>query len=199
MKRLIIATKNKGKLNEIRELLCESDFEILSMLEAGIGTDVEEDGASFEENSLKKALIIHKITGGIVLADDSGLEIDFLNKAPGIFTARFLGDNAHDNERYNGVLKLLEGIPDEYRKARFVCAASVVSDKKKITVRGTLEGKIAYHAAGINGFGYDPIFWLPDYQKTLAELDQETKNRISHRGKAFRAIADQLRILSDIN
>lgn len=195
MRKLIIATKNKGKVDEIKELLAKSDFEILSLLDAGIDSDIEENGKSFEENSLIKALAIHKLTGCIVLADDSGLEIDFLNQAPGIYTARFLGDHAKDKERYYGVLKLLEGISEEYRKARFVCAVSLVSDKKKMTARGTLEGEIAYHAAGFNGFGYDPIFWVPDYQKTLAELDQETKNKISHRGKAFMAIAEQLKTI----
>lgn len=196
MRKLIIATRNKGKVNEIKSLLKGSDFEVLSMIEAGIDADVEEDGTSFEENSLKKARAIQKITGGLVLADDSGLEIDFLNNAPGIYTARFMGDAARDQERYTGILRLLEGIPDEYRKARFVCAASVVSEKGGITARGILEGKIAYSAAGMNGFGYDPIFWVPEYNKTLAELDNETKNSISHRGNAFRKIAGLLESMS---
>lgn len=193
MKTLIIATRNQGKIREIKELLHETDYQVLSMGEAGIDQEIAEDGMTFEENALIKARAIFRITGGIVLADDSGLEVDFLNQAPGVFTARFLGNHAPDADRCRGLLKLLEGVPDPYRKARFVCTAALVSKDGETTVRGVLEGAIAHQAAGSNGFGYDPIFWVPEYGMTLAQLDSETKNRISHRGNAFRAIAKHLR------
>lgn len=192
MTRLIIATRNMGKVKEIKELLRNRPYEILSLKEAGIDDDVEEDGLSFEENALKKAEAIFNKTGGMVIADDSGLEVDFLNKAPGIYTARFLGEGATDQQRYEGILKLMDGVPEDYRSARFVCAASFVSGRKSLTVRGTLEGKIALKASGGNGFGYDPIFLVSEYGKTLAELDFEIKNRLSHRGKAFRELVDRL-------
>lgn len=193
MKTLVIATKNKGKIREIKELLEGTPWEILSMDEAGIDLDIVEDGTTFEENALIKARAIRKMTGGVVLADDSGLEVDFLNQAPGIYTARFLGEHAQDADRCRAMLRLLEGVPDPYRKARFVCSAAIVSDQIETTVRGVLEGQVAWQAAGTNGFGYDPIFWVPEYGMTLAQLDSETKNLISHRGKAFRAVADRLR------
>lgn len=193
MKTLIIATRNQGKIREIKELLHETDYQVLSMGEAGIDQEIAEDGMTFEENALIKARAIFRITGGIVLADDSGLEVDFLNQAPGVFTARFLGNHAPDADRCRGLLKLLEGVPDPYRKARFVCTAALVSKDGETTVRGVLEGAIAHQVAGSNGFGYDPIFWVPEYGMTLAQLDSETKNRISHRGNAFRAIAKHLR------
>lgn len=192
MKRLIIATKNKGKVLEIMDLLKHLDFEVVSLIEAGIHEDIVEDGQSFEENALIKALAIHRLTGSAVLADDSGLEIDFLNYAPGIYTARFLGEDATDQKRYKGVLAMLDGIPEEFRAARFVCAASLVSSNGNMTTRGTLEGMIAYQASGVNGFGYDPIFWVPEYNKTLADLDSDTKNQISHRAKAFKQIAERM-------
>lgn len=197
MKKLIIATKNKGKVKEIKELLQGYEYEILSLAEVGIDIDVDEDGRSFEENSLKKARTIQSITGGIVIADDSGIEIDFLNDAPGIYSARFLGDVA-DMERCNGVLALLESIPDEYRSARFRCVASLVSDNTSISFDGTLEGRIATEQHGTNGFGYDPIFYVPEFQKTVAELDSETKNNISHRGKAFKLLTQKLKSRSEI-
>lgn len=193
MKTLIIATKNKGKIREIKELLEGTPWEIRSMAEAGFDQDIVEDGETFEENALIKARAIHRITGGIVLADDSGLEVDFLNQAPGIYTARFLGEHAQDVDRCRGLLSLLDGVSDPYRKARFVCSAAIVSGEGEMTVRGALEGEIALQAAGTNGFGYDPIFWVPEYGKTLAQLDSETKNRISHRGKAFRKVAEYLK------
>jgi len=195
LKTLIIATKNKGKIREIKELLEGTPWEIRSMGEAGIDLDIVEDGTTFEENALIKAKAIRKITGGVVLADDSGLEVDFLNQAPGIYTARFLGEHAPDADRCRGLLRLLDGVPDPYRKARFVCSAAIVSEHLEMTVRGVLEGQIAWQAAGANGFGYDPIFWVPEYGMTLAQMDSETKNRISHRGKAFRAVAERLKQL----
>jgi XTP/dITP diphosphohydrolase len=192
MTKLIIATKNKGKVKEIKELLSGYAYEVLSMDEAGIDIDILEDGQSFEENSLIKARALHALSGGMVVADDSGIEIDFLKGAPGIYSARFLGP-VGDTERYEGVLALMDGITDEYRGARFVCAASLVTDKKEMTFFGTLEGRIASQPRGDNGFGYDPILYIPEYQKTVAELDSETKNLISHRGKAFELLAMKLK------
>jgi len=191
--RVIVATRNRGKLQEIKKLLEGINCEVLSMEEAGIHEDIAEDGLTFDENAIIKARAIRKITGGIVLADDSGLEVDFLNRAPGVYTARFLGEGARDADRCQGLLKLMEGVPDEYRGARFVCSAAIAAGDEEITVRGVLEGMIARQAAGSNGFGYDPVFLVPQYGKTLAQLDTEVKNRISHRGKAFRAVAERLR------
>ncbi|MCX7771923.1 MAG: XTP/dITP diphosphatase [Clostridia bacterium] len=195
MTRLIIATKNKGKVKEIKELLQGCDYEVLSLAEVGIDADVEEDGQTFEENSLKKAASIQTLTGGWVIADDSGIEIDFLNGAPGIYSARFLGE-ATDIQRYEGILTLLSGIPDEYRTARFVCAASVCTDEAHYTFLGKVEGRIAWEPSGSNGFGYDPVFYVPEHRQTVAQMDAELKNRISHRGVAFKLLAQKLKELS---
>lgn len=190
--RLILATKNKGKVREIRELLEGYDYDVISMEEAGINADIEENGQSFEENSLIKARAIKPLTKDMVVADDSGLEIDYLNGAPGIYSARFLGDRT-DIERYEGILNLLKGVPEEYRSARFRCVASLVTDTVEMTFSGTLEGFIALKPEGNNGFGYDPIFYVPEYGATLAQLDSETKNKISHRGKAFKLLTEKLK------
>lgn len=192
MKRLIIATKNNGKVNEIKSLLSGHEYEVLSLKEAGIDIEIEENGDSFEENSLIKAMAVHKITGEMVVADDSGLEVDFLNGAPGIYSARFL-NNVSDKQKYEGVLALMEGIPDEYRSARFKCAVSLVTDTSSKTFTGNLEGKIAYKAIGENGFGYDPVFYIPEYNQTMAQIDLEIKNSISHRARAFKQLADTLK------
>lgn len=192
MGRLIVATKNSGKVKEIKSLLQGYEYEVLSLEEAGIDIEVEENGNSFEENSLIKARTIHKITGGMVVADDSGLEIDFLNGAPSIYSARFL-NCANDKQRYEGILALMSGIPDEYRSARFKCAVSLVTDSKVKTFTGTIEGRISDKAEGENGFGYDPIFYIPEYKKTMSQIDSELKNRISHRGKAFKELAETLK------
>lgn len=185
MKRIIVATRNRGKLKEIRKLLEGCGCKILSMDEAGIHEDIAENGLTFEENALIKARAIRRITGDIVLADDSGLEIDFLNNAPGIYTARFLGKDARDEDRWNAILKLMDGVPEQYRGARFVCCAAVVSEDGEKTVTGVLEGRIANEAAGSNGFGYDPIFLVPEYGRTLAQLDSDTKNKYKSQGKGL--------------
>ena len=191
MKRLIVATNNSEKMKEINTLLDGCGYKILSLKDAGIDIDIEENGKSFEENSLIKARTIHKLTGDMVIADDSGLEIDFLNGAPGIYSARFLG---YDYVlRNKGILALMEGIPQEYRSARFRCVASFVTDKLELTFHGTIEGSIAFEALGDNGFGYDPIFFVPEYGKTIAQLDSDIKNKISHRGKAFKLLAEKLK------
>lgn len=191
--KLIFATGNENKMREIREILAGRGYEILSMKEAGIDIDVEENGKTFSENALIKARAISKASGELVLADDSGLEIDALGGEPGIYSARYMGHETSYVEKNNNLIQRLEGVPDEKRTARFVCAmAAVFPDGREEVVVGTMEGRIGYEIAGENGFGYDPIFYLPEYGKTSAEISPEEKNAISHRGKALRAIADLL-------
>ena len=212
MKKVIFATGNQGKMKEIREILGDLDIELLSLKDAGIHADIVEDGKTFEENAQIKARTICNLTGEIVLADDSGLEIDYLNKEPGVYSARYMGhDTSYDIKnaslikRYMGedtsyhiknanLIERLEGVPDEKRTARFVCAiAAAFPDGTMKTVRAAMEGRIGYKESGENGFGYDPIFYLPEYGCTSAELSMEEKNKISHRGKALRMIKDELR------
>lgn len=194
MKRIIFATGNEGKMREIREILRDLDAEVLSLKEAGIHGDIVEDGTTFEENAVIKARTISEMTGEIVLADDSGLEIDYLNKEPGVYSARYMGEDTSYHIKNANLIQRLEGVPDEKRTARFVCAvAAAFPDGTVKTVRGTMEGRIGYEERGENGFGYDPIFFLPEFQCTSAELSMEEKNQISHRGKALRAIKDELR------
>lgn len=191
MKRIIFATGNEGKLKEIRMILKDFPVKIVSMKEAGIDIDIEENGKTFEENALIKARTIMKLTGDIVFADDSGLEIDYLDKAPGVYSARFLGEDTSYDIKNNYILEKLKDVPKEKRTARFVCVmAAVFPDGSEVTCRGTVEGMIGYEIAGTNGFGYDPIFYLPEYGCTSAELAPEKKNEISHRGKALRALRD---------
>ena len=173
-------------------ILSDLGMPIQSMKEAGIDVDVVEDGSTFEENALIKATEIAKIAGNcIVLADDSGLEIDYLNKEPGIYSARYAGVDTSYDIKNNMLLDRLKGVPDEKRTARFVCAvAAVFPDGTTEVVRGTIEGRIGYEIAGEHGFGYDPIFYLPEYGCTTAELDPEKKNELSHRGKALRAMRE---------
>ena len=194
MKRIIFATGNADKMKEIREILSDLDVEILSMKEAGIQADIVEDGKTFEENAVIKATAISKLTGEIVLADDSGLEIDYLNKEPGVYSARYMGENTDYHIKNANLIQRLNGVPDEKRTARIVGAiAAAFPDGKVETVRGTMEGRIGYEEKGANGFGYDPIFFLPEYGCTSAELSMEEKNKISHRGKALQAIKEELR------
>ena len=189
-RRIVFATGNKNKMKEIRMILADLGMEILSMKEAGAEAEVEENGTTFEENAQIKAEEISKLLpDDIILADDSGLEIDFLNKAPGIYSARFAGVDTSYDIKNQMLLDQLNGVPDEKRTARFVCAiAAVFPDGPKKIVRETMEGRIGYEIAGENGFGYDPIFWLPEFGCTSAELSPEDKNAISHRGKALRAM-----------
>lgn len=193
-RKVIFATKNKNKMKEIREILAGKDYEILSMEEAGIDIDVVEDGTTFEENALIKSRTIRDFAkDAIVLSDDSGLEIDYLNGAPGIYSARFEGEDTPYSIKNQIILNKLEGVPDEDRTARFVCAvAAAFPDGTEQVVRGTIEGMIGYESAGANGFGYDPIFFVPEYRCTTAEMSPEQKNKISHRGKALRMIAEYL-------
>ena len=190
MNKIIFATGNKDKMKEIRMILADLGMPILSMKEAGIAVDVVEDGTTFEENALIKATEIAKhVENCIVLADDSGLEIDYLNKEPGIYSARYAGVDTSYEIKNNLLIQRLEGVPDEKRTARFVCAiAAAFPDGTTEVVRGTIEGRIGYEIMGENGFGYDPIFYLPEYGCTTAQLDPEKKNELSHRGNALRAM-----------
>ena len=189
-RRIIFATGNKDKMKEIRQILADLGMEIISMKEAGIDIDIVEDGMSFEENAEIKARSVSRVlTNDIVLADDSGLEIDYLDKAPGIYSARFAGEDTSYDIKNRIFLDRLEGVPDEERTARFVCAvAAVFPDGTSETVRETIEGRIAHEPAGENGFGYDPIFYVPEYECTTAEMSEEQKNELSHRGKALRSM-----------
>lgn len=188
--KIIFATGNENKMKEIRMILADLGMPILSMKEAGIFVDVVEDGTTFEENALIKATEIAKnVENCIVLADDSGLEIDYLNKEPGIYSARYAGENTSYDIKNNLLLERLEGVPDELRTARFVCAvAAAFPDGTTEVVRGTIEGRIGYEIAGENGFGYDPIFYVPEYGCTTAQMDPDKKNELSHRGNALRAM-----------
>jgi len=194
MKKIIFATGNEGKMREIREILSDLDVEVLSMKEAGIKADIVEDGTTFEENAVIKAKTICELCGEITLADDSGLEIDYLNKEPGVYSARYMGEDTSYRIKNANLIERMEGVPDEKRTARFVCAvAAAFPDGSVKTVRETMEGRIGYEERGANGFGYDPIFFLPEYGCTSAELSMEEKNKISHRGKALRAIKEELK------
>lgn len=187
--KIIIATGNAGKMKEIKSIFNNSDYEVVSMKEEGISADVDENGATFEENALIKAREIAKLSGHIVLADDSGLEVDALNKEPGIYSARYMGEDTPYSLKNASLIARLDGVEFEKRTARFVCAvAAVYPDGKELVVRETMEGYIGYEEKGKNGFGYDPIFYLKEFDKTSAEISLEEKNEISHRGKAFRAI-----------
>lgn len=189
MQKIIFATTNQNKMKEIREILSDFPVEIVSMKEAGICADIEENGTTFEENAAIKAETIQKLTGAIVLADDSGLEIDYLNKEPGIYSARYMGEDTSYHIKNMNLVQRLEGVPDEQRTARFVCAvAAAFPDSETAIVRGTIEGRIGYEEEGGNGFGYDPIFYVPEYGCTTAALSPEQKNAISHRGKALQMI-----------
>ena len=192
-KRIIFATGNEGKMREVRMILADLDYEIVSMKEAGIDVEVVEDGKTFEENALIKANAIAKETGELVLADDSGLEIDYFDKAPGVYSARYLGEDTPYEIKNKIILERMEGVPKEQRTARFVCViAAVFPDGTEKTVRSTIEGMIGYEIKGENGFGYDPIFYLPEYGCSSAEISPEEKNRISHRGKALQKMKAML-------
>ncbi|MCM1046385.1 MAG: XTP/dITP diphosphatase [Candidatus Gastranaerophilales bacterium] len=191
---IIFATGNAGKMKEIKEILSDAPYEAVSMKEAGVETDVEENGSTFEENALIKARAVAALTDGIVMADDSGLEVDFLNKEPGIHSARYLGENTAFSIKMADILRRLEGVPERERTARFVCAiAAVLPDGRELTVRATVEGRIDCEARGDNGFGYDPIFYVPEFGRTMAELTEAEKNQISHRGKALQLMKEELK------
>lgn len=194
MTKIIFATGNQGKMREIRQIMADMDVEVVSMKEAGIFTDIEENGTTFEENALIKARAIANEANTIVLADDSGLEIDFLDKAPGVLSARYLGEDTPYEVKNAHILGLLEDVQQNERSARFVCAiAAVFPDGREFTTYATIEGEIAQKSAGENGFGYDPIFFVPEFGKTTAELTADEKNKISHRGKALTMMKEILK------
>ncbi len=199
MRRIIFATGNRDKMREIREILAAEDLEILSMKEAGISVDIEENGATFEENAQIKARAIAALTDAIVMADDSGLEIDALGGEPGVFSARYMGEDTSYRVKNQNLIERLGDLQEEERTARFVCAIAVCNvpgrgeSDGEFVVRETMEGRIGREAQGENGFGYDPIFYPLGYACSSASLSPEEKNAISHRGKALRAVKDLLR------
>lgn len=199
MKKLIFATGNEGKMREVRMILSDLGIEVLSLKEAGIAAEVEENGNTFEENAVIKAKEIMKLTGEIVLADDSGLEVDALNGEPGIYSARYLGYDTSYKIKNQSLIQRLEGKTGNERSARFVCAiAAAFPEGKIITTRGTMEGQIGYEEKGENGFGYDPIFYLPQYECYSGELPLEEKNKLSHRGQALRLMKEELKKIQEI-
>lgn len=192
-KRILFATGNAGKMKEIRMILSDLPLPVVSMKEAGVTAQIEENGSTFEENAVIKARAVMELTGEIALADDSGLEIDYLDGAPGIYSARFMGEDTSYDIKNTALIEKLEGVPEEQRTARFVCViACALPDGRILTSRGAMEGVIAHEIRGENGFGYDPIFYLPEYGLTSAEISPEQKNELSHRGKALRAMKEQL-------
>ncbi|MCI8341999.1 MAG: XTP/dITP diphosphatase [Firmicutes bacterium] len=192
--KIVFATKNAGKVKEVKQILSDIDTEVLSMSEAGIDIDIVEDGESFEQNAIIKAKAVMEVCGCLSLSDDSGLEIDCLNKKPGVHSARFMGEETPYSIKNEKILEMLREIDEDKRTARFVSViAAAFPDGRVVTARGTIEGRIAYEQKGSNGFGYDPIFYYPEFGKTLAEIDTELKNSISHRGKALSEMREILK------
>ncbi|MDD6340627.1 MAG: XTP/dITP diphosphatase [Butyrivibrio sp.] len=186
---MIFATGNQGKMKEIRAILGDIGEEIISMKEAGIDIDIVENGSTFEENAIIKAKAIMEVTGQLVLADDSGLEVDALNKEPGIYSARYLGEDTSYDIKNRDIIRRLEGVEGDDRSARFVCViAAAFPDGEIVTTRGTIEGLITKEQLGENGFGFDPIVYVPEYGMTTGQMDPDLKNSISHRGKALTAM-----------
>lgn len=200
MLRIIFATGNQGKMREIRAIMGECEAEIISMKEAGLNLAIEENGTTFEENALIKARAVADALSAreeeqacVVMADDSGLEIDCLNGEPGIYSARYLGEDTPFDTKSRDFLRRMEDVPDEKRGARFVCAiAAVFPDGEEVTTKGIVEGRIGHELRGDNGFGYDPVFYLPEYGRTAAELSDEEKNQISHRSRALGLMKEEL-------
>lgn len=202
MKRIVFATGNAGKIREIREILKELPMEIVSMREAGLETNVEENGETYEQNALIKARAVAALASSedIVMADDSGLEIDYLNGEPGVYSARYLGENTSYRIKNRNLVERLNGVPEEKRTARFVCViAAVLPDGTELTARGVIEGRIGYEEKGEGGFGYDPIFLVPEFGKTTAELTEAEKNAVSHRGRALQAMKEKLKAVMEGN
>lgn len=201
MRQIIFATGNQGKMREIRAILEDMKWDVVSMKEAGIDPEIEENGATFTENAVIKAQTVadtladeKKARECVVLADDSGLVIDCLNGEPGIYSARYLGEETPFSEKSADLLRRMKDVPEEERSARFVCAiAAVFPDGEVVTTEGIVEGRIDYELKGDNGFGYDPIFYLPEYGRTAAELTDEEKNQISHRSRALELMKAELK------
>lgn len=191
--KVLFATTNEGKMREIREILEGTDIEVMSLKDAGIDIDVEEDGTTFLENSIIKAKAYRDYTDAVVLADDSGLVIDYINGEPGIYSARYMGKDTPYSEKNQNLIDRVKDAVGAERAARFTCAiAASFPDGRVLTCEAHMEGQVAYEPAGCGGFGYDPILYLPEYGCTSAELTSEEKNRISHRGKALRAMCEIL-------
>ena len=194
MKHIIFATSNEGKMKEIRLILKDLGIPVLSLKEAGISVDIVEDGTTFEENAIIKVKAIRPYTDGIILADDSGLEVDYLNKQPGVYSARFMGEDTPYTVKNQWIIDELKGVEKEKRTARFVCSiAASLPNGEILTTRGTIEGIIAEEQMGEEGFGYDPILYLPELEKTTAQLDAETKNKISHHGLALQEMKELMK------
>lgn len=193
MKKIIFATSNEGKMKEVRMILSDLNVEVLSLKEAGINVDIVEDGKTFEENALIKAETISKYTDAIVLADDSGLEVDFINKEPGVYSARYMGEDTSYHIKNASIIERLAEAEGEERSARFVCViAAVFPDGSTKTTKAAIEGLIGYEEKGENGFGYDPILYVPEYDMTTAQMSSELKNSISHRGKALEMMKKEI-------
>ena len=191
---IIMATSNMDKVKEIRQILEGTEFQILSLKEAGLKLDIEETGSTFDENAAIKAEAVRDLTGQLAIADDSGLVIDYLDGAPGIYSSRFMGEDTPYPEKNRAILKKLENAAEEERSARFVCSMAIAwPDGHTDICRGVMEGRIAYEIAGEGGFGYDPIFYLPERGCTSAQLTAQEKNAISHRGKALREAVSVLK------
>ncbi len=191
--KIIFATKNEGKVREAQKILDSDKIELVTMTRAGINDDIVEDGTTFAENARKKAMEIMKISGLPAIADDSGLEIDFMDKKPGVYSARFMGHDTPYEFKNKKILEMMKDVPEEKRTARFVSAVCLaMPDGRLIEEEGTIEGIIGYEIKGSNGFGYDPIFYIPELKKYSAELSLEEKNLISHRGKAMRAVKNRI-------
>ena len=191
---IIFATGNQGKVKEIQMILADMGRRVLSMKEAGIEIAIDENGSTYEENALTKARAVAALTDCLVMADDSGLEIDYLHGEPGIYSARYLGEDTPYSVKNAVILERLAGVPQEKRTARFVCAiAAVLPDKTELTVRAAIEGLIAWEEKGSHGFGYDPIFFVPEFGKTTAQLTEEEKNKVSHRGRALEQMKEEIR------
>ncbi|MCI8717341.1 MAG: RdgB/HAM1 family non-canonical purine NTP pyrophosphatase [Lachnospiraceae bacterium] len=192
-KKIIFATTNEGKMKEIRMIMKDLDIELLSLKDARISVDIKEDGKTFEENAIIKAKTICELTGEMVLADDSGLEVDYMDKAPGVLSARYLGEETPYSIKNQAILDNLKDAVGQERSARFVCViAAAFPDGRVITARGTVEGLIGFEEKGTNGFGYDPLLYVPEYGMTTGEMEPELKNEISHRGKALRLMKEKL-------
>ena len=188
---IVLATRNSGKVKEFKALLASLGVTVLSLEDYQWVPEVEEDGSTFKENAEKKALVVARATGKIAVADDSGLEVDFLGGAPGVHSARFAGPERDDGANNRKLLQLMEGVPPEQRSARFCCVVAVGTPEGKVhTAMGTCPGVILQKPAGEGGFGYDPLFFIPEYGQTFAQLELNVKNKISHRGKAFALAAN---------
>ena len=193
--KIVLATKNKDKIREIKKILSDLPVEIKTMADFEGIPDVEEDGATLEENAIKKATEFHKFTGLPAIADDTGLEVDALNGAPGVYSSRFAGEEASYEDNRKKLLRELENVPEAKRGAQFRCVVAFADGSRRMTTEGIVRGKILREERGDSGFGYDPVFWVPEFKNTFAEIDLEKKNAISHRGIAFKKMKTELKIL----